>query len=195
MGQWPTNIRRPDGLGKNQGRTGRRAEKPTALDPDWNPRESGWTVDWQRHYAYLAQLLADGALLDDVVPRVTRHGEDVGRWLATQRRDFSKLNAEQQRRLGELGVKKTARAHKAPAKTAVASGPGKGGGALQKGVEALAQYIAREGRLPGRGGVQVLPDGTEHRTGIRLRNIKARHDRLDPAQLAPLAELGVHWAR
>lgn len=32
-------------------------------------------------------------------------GEDIGRWLATQRRDFRHLNAEQQRRLTELGVK------------------------------------------------------------------------------------------
>ncbi|WP_327258054.1 hypothetical protein [Streptomyces sp. NBC_01244] len=31
---------------------------PAAIDPDWNPGESGWMVDWQRHYA---QLLADGA--------------------------------------------------------------------------------------------------------------------------------------
>ncbi|WP_392900968.1 helicase associated domain-containing protein [Streptomyces sp. LN699] len=105
IGQWLTNIRRPGGLGKDPERAGRRAEKLAAVDPDWNPRENGWTVDWQRHYAYLAQLLAGGARLADVVPGVTRHGDDVGRWLATQRRDFSKLNAEQQRRLGELGVK------------------------------------------------------------------------------------------
>ncbi|MEU9031936.1 Helicase associated domain protein [Streptomyces sp. NPDC048383] len=195
IGQWLTNIRRPGGLGKDPDRARRRAEQLAAVDPDWNPRENGWTVDWQRHYAYLAQLLAGGARLDDVVPGVTRHGDDVGRWLATQRRDFSKLNAEQQRRLGELGVKKAVRARKAPAKTVVASGPGKGGGAFQKGVEALAQYVAREGRLPGRGDVQVLADGSEHRTGIWIGNIKARRDRLSPDQLAALAELGADWAR
>ncbi|WP_328723564.1 Helicase associated domain protein [Streptomyces sp. NBC_00247] len=196
VGQWLTNIRRPGGLGKDQGRAGRRAEKLAAVDPDWNPRESGWTVDWQRHYAYLAQLLTGGALLGDVVPGVTRHGEDVGRWLATQQRDFSKLKAEQQRRLATLGVKpqKAERARQVPAKAVVASGPGKGGGAFQKGLEALAQYVAREGRLPGRGVVEVLPDGVEHRTGIWLGNMKARRDKLDPAQLAALAELGAEWA-
>ncbi|MEU6895911.1 helicase associated domain-containing protein [Streptomyces sp. NPDC046557] len=131
------------------------------------------------------------------MPGVTLHGEDVGRWLTTQRRDFSKLNEEQQRRLGKLGVKpqKAVRAGKIPAKAAVASGPGTGGGAFHKSLEALAQYIAREGRLPGRGVVQVLSDGTEHRTGIWIGSVKGRRDRLDQAQLAALAELGVDWAR
>lgn len=32
------------------------------------------------------------------------HREDVGRWLATRRWDWGRLNEEQQRRLGELGV-------------------------------------------------------------------------------------------
>ncbi|MFI1286742.1 Helicase associated domain protein [Streptomyces sp. NPDC020858] len=195
LGQWLTNVRRPGGLGKDPGRARRRAQELAAVDPDWNPRENGWTVDWQRHYAYLAQLLAGGARLDDVVPGVTLHGEDVGRWLTAQRRDFSKLNDEQQRRLGKLGVRKAVRARKAPAKAVVASGPGAGGGAFQKGLEALAQYVAREGRLPGRGVVQVLADGSEHRTGIWVGNIKARRDRLHPAQLAALAKLGIDWAQ
>ncbi|MFF4323712.1 helicase associated domain-containing protein [Streptomyces sp. NPDC001568] len=104
IGEWLTKVRRPGELGK-EGRAGRRAEQLAAVDPDWNPCGRGWTVDCQRHHAYLAQLLAGGARLADVVPGVTRHGEDVGRWLATQRRDFGKLNAEQQRRRGKLGVK------------------------------------------------------------------------------------------
>ncbi|MFJ3520804.1 helicase associated domain-containing protein [Streptomyces sp. NPDC090131] len=120
IGQWLTNIRRPGGLGKDQGRARRRAAALAAIVPDWNPGERGWTVDWQRHYAYLAQLLAEGARMTAVVPGVTRHGEDVGRWLATQRRNWDRLNAEQQQRLGELGVKKAPRARRAPAKTAAA---------------------------------------------------------------------------
>lgn len=34
-----------------------------------------------------------------------------------------------------------------------------------------------------------------HRTGIWIGNQKARRDRLDEAQLAGLAELGIHWTR
>ncbi|MFD6230535.1 helicase associated domain-containing protein [Streptomyces sp. NPDC060232] len=74
----------------------------------------------ERHYAYLAQLLADGARPAAIVPGVTRHGEDIGRWLASQRRNWDRLNAEQQRRLAELGGKKAPHARKAPAKTTTA---------------------------------------------------------------------------
>ncbi|MFJ9551830.1 DEAD/DEAH box helicase [Streptomyces erythrochromogenes] len=194
VGQWLTNIRRPGGLGKDPVRAERRAASLAAVDPDWNPAERGWTVDWQRHYAYLTQLLAEGARLTAVVPGVTRHGEDIGRWLATQRRNWDRLNAEQQRRLATLGVKKAPPARKAAAKTATASGPRAGGDAFQKGLQALAQYIAREGRMPGRGAVEELPDGP-HRVGIWIGNQKARRNRLDQAQLAALADLGVDWAR
>ncbi|MFD9008699.1 helicase associated domain-containing protein [Streptomyces sp. NPDC059552] len=194
VGQWLTNIRRPGGLGKDQGRARRRAAALAAIDPDWNPRELGWTVDWQRHYAYLTQLLESGARLRDIVPGVTRHGEDVGRWLATQQRGWDRLNEEQQRRLAEHGVKKAPRARRTTTKTAAATNPRAGGEAFQKGLEALTQYTEREGRLPGRAVIEVLPDGAEHRTGIWIGNQKARRDRLDQTQLAALAALGVDWA-
>ncbi|MCX4722258.1 Helicase associated domain protein [Streptomyces virginiae] len=194
VGQWLTNVRRPGGLGKDPGRAQRRAAALAAIDPDWNPGTRGWTVDWQRHYAYLAQLLAEGARLTAVVPGVTRHGEDVGRWLATQRWNWDRLNEEQQRRLGELGVKKAPPARKAAAKTTAAVGPRASGEAFQTGLQALQQYVAREGGLPGRAVVERLPDGTEHRTGIWIGNQKARRDKLDQTQLTALAELGVHWA-
>lgn len=194
IGQYLSNIRRPGGLGKDPVRAERRASALAAIDPDWNPGVLGWTVDWQRHYAYLTQLLAEGARLTAIVPGVTRHGDDVGRWLATQRRDWDRLNEEQQRRLGELGVKKGPRARRAPAKTAAATGPRAGGEAFQKGLEALQQYIAREGSLPGRAGVQEMPDGDIRRVGVWLANQRQRRDRLDQAQRAALAELGVDWA-
>ncbi|MDA5279562.1 hypothetical protein [Streptomyces sp. Isolate_45] len=38
--------------------------------------------------------------------------------------------------------------------------------------------------------VEVLPDGVEHRTGNWIGNTKARRDRLHPAPLTALAELG-----
>ncbi|MFE1877692.1 Helicase associated domain protein [Streptomyces sp. NPDC059496] len=192
IGQWLTNVRRPGGLGKDPDRARRRAEELAAVDSDWNPGTVGWTVDWQRHYAYFTQLLAEGARLTAIVPGVTRHGEDIGRWLASQRRNWDRLNEEQQRRLGELGVKKAVRARRA-AKTATAAGSRASGEAFQKGLEALQQYIAREGRLPGRGAVEELPDGP-HRVGIWVGNQKARRDKLDQTQRAALAELGIGWA-
>ncbi len=89
---------------------------------------------------------------------------------------------------------KAPRARKA-AKTTTAARPRARGEAFQKGLTALQQYVAREGRLPGRAAVEQLPDGTEHRTGVWIGNQKARRDRLDTAQLAALADLGVDWAQ
>ncbi|WP_331740677.1 Helicase associated domain protein [Streptomyces sp. NBC_01006] len=197
IGQWLTNVRRPGGLGKDPVRAGRRAAALAAIDPDWNPAVRGWTVDWQRHYAYLAQLLAEGARPASVTPGVTRHGEDIGRWLATQRRDWARLNTEQQKRLGALGIT-PARVVRAPTAAATAGttpASGRGGEAFQKGVQALARYVSTEGRLPGRGAVQAMPDGTVHRVGIWYANAKSRRERLTPAQLAALADLGIDWAR
>ncbi|MGW5402540.1 helicase associated domain-containing protein [Streptomyces sp. NPDC003952] len=197
VGQWLTNIRRPGGLGKEPVRARRRAEALAAIDEDWNPGEDerGWTVDWQRHYAYLAQLLAEGARLTAIVSGVTRHGEDVGRWLTAQRRDWNRLNDEQRERLGKLGVKKAVRARRATAKAPATTTSGRGAAAFQTGIQALAQYREREGSgTPGRGHVELLPDGSEHRTGVWIVNQKQRRDRLHPEQLSALADLGIDWA-
>ncbi|MEV7616575.1 helicase associated domain-containing protein [Streptomyces sp. NPDC089799] len=148
-------------------------------------------------YAGLKALLAGGARLAGIVAGVTRHGEDIGRWTATQRRDFHRLSEEQQRRLAELGVKpaRAVRARSAPAKTSTAAGPGRGAEAFQTGIQALTQYIEREGSgLPGRQHVEHLA-GAVHRTGVWLANQKQRRNRLDTAQLEALAALGVQWAQ
>ncbi|WP_392895652.1 helicase associated domain-containing protein [Streptomyces sp. LN699] len=144
--------------------------------------------------------MAGGARLADIVPGVTRHGEDVGRWLTTQRRDWGRLNKEQQRRLGELGMKKAAPARTAPAKTAETSGVDTGGRAFQKGVEALAQCVERRqrrqprSRRPGRKGRrrrhlrrQVLRRRRGRRGGWRGRLRRPR--RLLQAQLRRRPEL------
>ncbi|MFI5766845.1 Helicase associated domain protein [Streptomyces sp. NPDC051563] len=198
VGQWLTNIRRPGGLGKDPVRARRRAEALATIDKDWNPGVHGWTVDWQRHYAYLHQLLTEGARLTAIKPGVTRHGEDIGRWLATQRLNWNGLSDEQQRRLGKLGVKKAARARKTTAKAPGTSTSGPSAAAFQTGIQALTQYRKREGEdggLPGRGHVERLPGGSLHRTGVWIVNQKQRRARLDAAQLAALAQLGVGWAR
>ncbi|KPI31939.1 type III restriction protein res subunit [Actinobacteria bacterium OV450] len=197
IGQWLTNVRRPGGLGKDPERAKRRAAALAAIDEDWNPAVRGWTVDWQRHYAYLTQLLNEGTRLTDVVPGVTRHGEDIGRWLTTQRRDYRRLNTEQQTRLGKLGVTpaQVVRARQTPATATAGSTSGRGAEAFHKGVQALTQYIEREGGgTPGRAHVEHLPDGSAHRTGVWLANQRQRRDRLGTDQLAALADLGIDWA-
>ncbi|WSR21176.1 Helicase associated domain protein (plasmid) [Streptomyces sp. NBC_01207] len=201
VGQYLSNVRRPGGLGKDPVRAQRRAAALAAIDPDWNPGALGWTVDWQRHYAYLAQLLAEGARLTAIVPGVTRHGDDVGRWLATQHRNWDRLNAEQQRRLAELGVKTGPRARTAAAKTTTKSGPRTGGDAFQKGLQALQQWVEREGAnrpVPRGHGEEITADGETEpvvvKLGVWVSNTKARRDKLTSEQRNALTELGIGWA-
>ncbi|WP_030935696.1 helicase associated domain-containing protein, partial [Streptomyces sp. NRRL B-24720] len=195
VGQWLTNLRRPGGLGKDPERAARRAEQLAAIDPDWNPGQLGWTVDWQRPWVGLSVLLAAGGTLDEITPGVTYRGDDIGRWLARQARDWARLNPEQQHRLGEMGVKPAVRPHKTPARPHTKAGAAKGSDAFTRGVAALQQYIAREGKhVVGRSHVEELPDGTSVRLGVFLSNQKSRRDRLTEDQLAALANLGYDWA-
>ncbi|MFB9579537.1 DEAD/DEAH box helicase [Streptomyces yanii] len=195
VGQWLTNLRRPGGLGKDPERAARRAEQLAAIDPDWNPGALGWTVDWQRHYTGLAVLLAGGAGLEEIVPGVTHRGDDIGRWLARQVRDWAHLNEEQQHRLGETGAKPAVRAQKTSARSGPKTGAEKGSDPFTRGITALQQYIQREEKtVVGRGHVEELPDGTSVRLGVWLSNHKSRRDRLSEQQLAALANLGLEWA-
>ncbi|MEW2490472.1 hypothetical protein [Streptomyces sp. NPDC048411] len=167
MGQWLTNLRRPGGLGKDPERAQRRAEQLAAIAPDWKPRTLGRTVDWPRHYTGLTTLLAGGAGLEEIVPGVTHRGDDIGRWAARQARDWTLLNPEQQHCLDKVGVKPAARPQKTATRTSTKKGTDKGSNAFTRGVVALQQYIAREGKhVVGRGHIEALPDGTTVRLGV-----------------------------
>jgi hypothetical protein len=155
----------------------------------------GWTVDWQRHYTGLGALLEAGAALEEIVPGVTHRGDDIGRWLTTQTRDWARLNKEQQHRLTEHGAKPSARPPAARAPRPARTGAGRGAAAFQCGIQALAQYIAREKKtVVGRAHIEELPDGSSVRLGVFLSNQKSRRDRLTEGQLAALAALGYTWA-
>jgi hypothetical protein len=195
VGQWLTNLRRPGGLGKDPARAARRGAQLAAIDPDWNPGQLGWTVDWQRHFVGLRTLLEAGGTLTEIQPGVTYRGDDIGRWLARQARNWAHLNTEQQQRLAGLGVKPAVRPQKVSVRPGAKSGAVRGSEAFTRGVAALTQYIQREARtVVPRGHTEHLKDGTPVRLGIWLSNLKNRRDRLDEQQLAALTELGYHWA-
>ncbi|MBK3590056.1 helicase associated domain-containing protein, partial [Streptomyces sp. MBT57] len=102
IGQWLANARKKNGLGKDPQRAQRRAAALAAIDPDWNP---AWPVDWQRHYAALAGLVAPGSVVGYVEPGAMVNGLDVGAWLAAQRDGWGRLSAGQRERLVQLGVR------------------------------------------------------------------------------------------
>ncbi|MER7666434.1 Helicase associated domain protein [Streptomyces sp. NPDC096193] len=191
VGQHMANLRRKGGLGKDTARAERRAAQLTAIDADWN---CPWPLDWQRHYKVLADLVdADGAL-PAIEPGVLFDGDDLGKWINRQARDFTHLSREQQKRLDRLGIKPAPKP--APAARAARTRPLSAG--FQRGLTALAQYIAREGtttvRRPHR--ETIVVDGQEHELalGIWYANQRQRRDKLSEPQQTALAELGVEWA-
>ncbi|MFJ6661664.1 Helicase associated domain protein [Streptomyces sp. NPDC091377] len=195
VGQHMANLRRKGGLGKDPERAAVRAAQLTAIDEDW---DCPWPLDWQRHYRVLADLVDADGHLPDIAPGVTFDGDDIGRWLQrqTQPTAWAQLSSEQQERLSQLGLKPVER----PAATRAAKGekaPGKASAAFHKGVQALAQYIAREGhhRVPRAHAEEIAVEGEAApvvvKLGVWISNTKTRRDKLTPEQRAALTELGV----
>ncbi|MGW0778311.1 Helicase associated domain protein [Streptomyces sp. NPDC002835] len=192
IGRHLVNLRRPQGLGKNQERAEQRAAQLKEIDPDWN---APWPLDWQRNWAILRQLAADepGGRLPDITPGVTVDGEDPGRWIRQQTQDWHRLSNEQQQRLTTLGIRPADRPSPAPA---AAAGPLPA--AFRRGLAALAQYIDTHGThtVKRTHTETVVIDGQEHqiKLGVWITNTKSRRDKLTDSQRAALAELGIEWA-
>ncbi|MFD7940862.1 Helicase associated domain protein [Streptomyces cacaoi] len=186
VGQWLSNLRRPGALdGHPDWKTALEA-----VDEDWNP---SWPAEWQRHYAALRELVRDEEGQAEVLPGVTCHGMDIGRWLTRNRQPavWQGLMDGQRERLEQLGITPFTppaepEALAKPSKTPV--------GAFEKGVAALAQYKAREGSVTvSRAHTERLEDGTEVRLGVWIMNQKSRRAKLTTDRLAALADLGIDW--
>nr|WP_265568942.1 DEAD/DEAH box helicase [Streptomyces hygroscopicus] len=182
VGQWLSNLRRPGALAGHP----EREAALVAIDEDWNP---AWPADWQRHYAALRELLRDEEGQSDVLPGVTVHGMDVGRWLSKQRQHtvWAGLMDGQRERLDQLGIKALPH-QETPAKPVKS-----GSGAFDRGIQALRQYTARTGSVGpiSRSHVEVLPDGTEIRLGVWRSNMRSRKSSLPEGRRQQLADLGL----
>ncbi|WP_327241059.1 helicase associated domain-containing protein [Streptomyces sp. NBC_01320] len=98
--------------------------------------------------------------------------------------------------LGRGGRETSCTPQKTAAQTNAKTGAEKDSATFTRGVAALQQYIAREGKIiVARQHVEELPDGTSVRLGIFLTNQKTRRHRLTEDQLATLAALGLGWAQ
>ncbi|MFD3484892.1 Helicase associated domain protein [Streptomyces sp. NPDC058665] len=199
IGQHMANLRRRGGLGKDPKRAAARAEQLTAIDPDWN---CPWPLNWQRHYRVLADLVDADGTLPHIHPGVLMDGDDIGKWLEQQKNPgtWAQLTAEQQERLTALGVQSLEAPSPAPTAARTTKGSGKAQQAFQRGVQALAQYIAREGhyRVPRPHTEEITVEGEAAlaviKLGVWVSNTKSRRDKLTSEQLGALRELGVDWA-
>ncbi|MET8732177.1 Helicase associated domain protein [Streptomyces parvus] len=189
LGQWVSNLRRPGGLGTDPVRAEERRRALEAIDPEWNP--TGWPVDWQRHYAATRHLLAEEQGGVELLPGVTVNGVDVGTWTTRQTDPdvWDTLLPEQRERLEALGLRRT---DTAPA--TAAAGKGGKGTAFERGITALTQYAAREGRVAvPRAHVEETPHGPV-RLGTWISNTRSRRTKLSTEQREQLAALGIDWA-
>lgn len=203
IGQHMANLRRKgakNGLGKDPDRVAERAAQLTAIDEDW---DCPWPLDWQRHYRVLADLIDADGQLPDIAPGVLMDGDDVGNWLQQQKQPaiWARLLPEQQARLTALGVQPAQAPPPAPAASRGAKGPSKAQQAFQRGLEALTQWVEREGAhrpVPRAHGEEITVDGEAEpvvvKLGVWISNTKTRRDKLTQEQLDALRELGLDWA-
>ncbi|GHD80132.1 hypothetical protein GCM10010336_63360 [Streptomyces goshikiensis] len=113
---------------------------------------------------------------------------------------WARLLPEQQERLTALGVEPAQAPHPAPAASRAAKGPSKAQQAFQLGLEALTQWVEREGAhrpVPRVHGEEIAVEGQAQpmvvKLGVWVSNTKSRRDKLTADQLAALAKLGVDW--
>ncbi|MFI0990788.1 DEAD/DEAH box helicase [Streptomyces exfoliatus] len=200
VGQHMANLRRKGGLGKDAERAAVRAQQLAAVDEDWS---CPWPLNWQRHYRVLADLVDADGHLPDIAPGVVFDGDDIGTWLKRQKNPgtWAQLSNEQQERLAKPGVQPNQTPAPTPAAARSAKGSSKAQQAFQRGLAALTQWVEREGTgrpVPRGAVVEIAVDGQDDpmpvKLGVWISNTKSRRDRLDAAQLAALAELGMTWA-
>lgn len=199
IGQHLANLRRKGGLGKDPERAAVRAQQLAAVDEDWN---CPWPLDWQRHYRVLADLVDADGHLPDIAPGVLFDGDDLGKWLARQRKavTWAQLSTAQQERLSQLGVQPLEAPSPAPTATRTAKGPSKTQQAFQRGLAALTQWVEKEGvgrPVPRGAVVEIAVDGEAEpvtvKLGVWTSNTRARRDKLTQDQLDALRKLGMDW--
>ncbi|MFH9118498.1 DEAD/DEAH box helicase [Streptomyces globisporus] len=204
IGQHLANLRRKGGLGKDADRAAERAAQLAAIDEDWN---CPWSLNWQRHYRVLADLVDADGVLPYIAPGVVMDGDDIGAWRWKQQNAGvqAQLMPEQRERLAKLGIPIAELPSPAPATARTtkpkAKGPSRAQEAFQRGLAALTQWVEREGAdrpVPRGAVVEIAVDGKTEpvpiKLGVWVSNTKSRKDRLDANQLAALAKLGMDWA-
>ncbi|MER6392778.1 Helicase associated domain protein [Streptomyces sp. NPDC001523] len=203
IGQHMANLRRKgakNGLGKDPDRAAVRAAQLAAIDKDWN---CPWPLDWQRHHRILADLLDADGILPHIAPGVVYDGDDIGKWLQQQRQsaNWTRLLPEQQARLTALGVQPDQAPAPAPAASRRADGPSNAQQAFQRGLEALTQWVEREGThrpVPRTHGEEITVEGETEpivvKLGVWVTNTKTRRHKLTTDQLDALRGLGISWA-
>ncbi|GHH27182.1 hypothetical protein GCM10018780_81630 [Streptomyces lanatus] len=171
-----------------------RREQLEEIDPSWCPT---WPVEWQRAFHLTRQHLDEGGALPTEPGQVVRQGEDLGRWVRTQRLGFDKLTSVQQWMLEHvLGIEPAAEDEKPRPRRTQAD-------KWALNYAAAQQFYEREGhlRVP-RKHVETIVVGIdgegqeerELRLGAWVGNQRSRAATLSPERVEQLSAIGMRWA-
>ena len=169
-----------------------RREQLEEIDPSWCPT---WPVEWQRAFRLTRQHLDEACSLPMSPGDVVHQGEDLGRWVRTQRLGWDRLTGAQQWMCEQvLGITPASEKEKPKPRRTQAD-------KWTLNCLAAKQYFEREGhlRVPRKHNERiVVGDGQdqeerEHRLGAWISNQRSRAATLTPERVDQLSAIGMRW--
>ncbi|MFF5147822.1 Helicase associated domain protein [Streptomyces sp. NPDC013157] len=171
-----------------------RREQLEEIDASWCPT---WPVEWQRAFHLTRLHLDEAGALPTEPGDVLRQGEDLGRWVRTQRLGWDKLTTVQQWMLEQvLGITPATEDEKPKPRRTQAD-------KWAANLAAAKQFYEREGhlRVPrqhverivvGAGGGEDQEE-RELRIGAWISNQRSRAATLAPERVEQLSAIGMRW--
>jgi hypothetical protein len=171
-----------------------RHEQLEDIDPSWCP---AWPVEWQRAFHLVRQHLQARGVLPTAPGQAVHQGEDLGRWVRTQRLGWDRLTTVQQWMCENvLGIEPAAEDEKPKPRRTQAD-------KWALNYAAARQYYEREGHLQvPRGHVERIVTGNDGedqeerdlKLGSWISNQRSRAATLPPERVEQLSAIGMRWA-
>ncbi|MER5748043.1 Helicase associated domain protein [Streptomyces sp. NPDC002225] len=169
-----------------------RREQLEDIDPSWCP---AWPVEWQRAFHLVRLHLEEaGGTLPTEPGEVMHQGEDLGRWVRTQRLGWDKLTTVQQWMCEQVLGITPATEHEKPQPRRTQADK------WALNYQAARQFYEREGhlRVP-RKHVERIVAGEDQkeqelRLGAWISNQRSRAATLSPERMELLSAIGMRWS-
>jgi superfamily II DNA or RNA helicase len=179
-----------------------RREQLEEIDPSWCPT---WPVEWQRSFHLTRQHLEEGGALPTSPGECVHQGEDLGRWVKTQRLGFDKLTTVQQWMCEHiLGITPATEGEKPKLRRSQAD-------KWAANLAAARQFYEREGhlRVPRKHVERIVlsgedgdasghedgegPEVQEIKLGAWINNQRSRAATLTPERIEQLSAISMRW--
>ncbi|MGC5543737.1 Helicase associated domain protein [Streptomyces griseus] len=167
-----------------------RREQLEDIDPSWCP---AWPMEWQRAFHLVRLHLEEaGGTLPTSPGDVVHQGEDLGRWVRTQRLGWDNLTTVQQWMCEQvLGITPATEDEKPQPRRTQAD-------KWALNYEAAKQFYEREGhlRVPRKHVERIVGEDQEERElrlGAWISNQRSRAAMLTPERAEQLSKIGMRW--